>query len=151
MASENSIHITDPAGIGLVAVVALLFLAIRLLPRLLAGRGGYIDCDMLQQALQAETPPLLLDIRSSGEFHAKPGHIPASHLLPLPQLRDSLRHDIDFWRPWAQRRLVVICQSGARAGIAVYLLRRAGYPQACALAGGILAWEEENLPLRTAE
>jgi rhodanese-related sulfurtransferase len=43
--------------------------------------------------------------------------------------------------------LVVVCASGARATRAIGILRKAGYENARALAGGLKAWREANLPV----
>jgi rhodanese-related sulfurtransferase len=43
--------------------------------------------------------------------------------------------------------LVLVCPTGARASRAAALLRRAGYEKAQALAGGLGAWREANLPV----
>ena len=43
--------------------------------------------------------------------------------------------------------LVVVCPTGARAGRAAALLRKAGHEKAVALAGGTAAWREANLPV----
>ena len=43
--------------------------------------------------------------------------------------------------------LVVVCPSGVRAVRAVATLRKLGFENARALAGGLAAWREANLPL----
>ena len=43
--------------------------------------------------------------------------------------------------------IVVLCPTGARAGRAAGLLRKAGYEKAVALAGGTRAWREASLPV----
>jgi rhodanese-related sulfurtransferase len=42
---------------------------------------------------------------------------------------------------------VVVCASGARATRAIGILRKAGYENARALAGGLKAWREASLPV----
>jgi rhodanese-related sulfurtransferase len=43
--------------------------------------------------------------------------------------------------------LVLLCASGARAGRAAGLLRKAGYEKAMAVAGGNGAWRDASLPI----
>jgi rhodanese-related sulfurtransferase len=43
--------------------------------------------------------------------------------------------------------IVLVCPTGARASRAAALLRKAGYANAMALAGGFKAWREANLPV----
>jgi rhodanese-related sulfurtransferase len=40
-----------------------------------------------------------------------------------------------------------MCPSGARAGRAAALLRKAGYEKAVAVSGGTNAWREASLPV----
>ena len=42
---------------------------------------------------------------------------------------------------------MVVCPTGARAGRAAGMLRKAGYEKARVLAGGLKAWREANLPV----
>ena len=73
----------------------------------------------------------LLDVRSPDEFATQ--HIPGSHNVPLPDLLDqapALPPD---------RPVLVICRSGARAGIAAASLRARGHPDVQVLEGGLLA------------
>ena len=46
-----------------------------------------------------------------------------------------------------QLPLVLMCGTGARAARAASLLRKLGHERAIALAGGLKAWREANLPL----
>ena len=43
--------------------------------------------------------------------------------------------------------LVLLCPTGARAGRAAGLLRKAGHENVVALAGGTAAWREASLPI----
>jgi rhodanese-related sulfurtransferase len=43
--------------------------------------------------------------------------------------------------------LLMICPTGARAGRAAGLLRKAGYEKAMAVTGGLNAWREAGLPV----
>ena len=46
--------------------------------------------------------------------------------------------------------VVLLCPSGARAGRAAGLLRKAGHENVVALAGGTAAWREASLPIEKA-
>jgi rhodanese-related sulfurtransferase len=43
--------------------------------------------------------------------------------------------------------VVVLCPSGTRASRAVAILRKLGYENSRAIAGGLSAWREANLPV----
>jgi len=47
--------------------------------------------------------------------------------------------------------LVVLCPTGARASRAVGILRKLGYANSRALAGGFAAWREANLPVEKSQ
>lgn len=98
-----------------------------------------IGAEDLARALRSDSPPLLLDVRSPGEWQeghiARALNVPVSHLeAELPALR------LDPERP-----IVAICLSGHRSIPAVRLLARQGY-RAQQLRGGMLAWRQAGLP-----
>jgi rhodanese-related sulfurtransferase len=78
----------------------------------------------------------LLDVRHPDEWAA--GHVPDAVFLPLDQLDDR------YTELPTDRRIVVICRSGARSARAAEALVGAGY-DAVNLAGGMKAWVAEGL------
>jgi rhodanese-related sulfurtransferase len=46
--------------------------------------------------------------------------------------------------------LILVCATGARANRAVGIAKKLGYEQAQALAGGLKAWKDANLPVEKA-
>jgi rhodanese-related sulfurtransferase len=82
---------------------------------------------------------LHIDVREDDEFAV--ARIPGAVLLPLSEFLD--RYDVELPR---DREIVVSCRSGARSGRVVEFLRHQGY-QAVNLAGGILDWEADGLPV----
>ena len=66
-----------------------------------------------------ERGALLLDVRSPSEFAER--HIPGSRNLPVEELKRRLS---ELPR---DRALVVYCHTGARAGFATEILRKAGF------------------------
>ena len=80
----------------------------------------------------------LIDVRSPQEHDA--GHIPGDRPIPFDQLKDeaaSLARD---------QPVVLYCRSGDRSAAAVQALRASGY-DAYSIEGGILAWQEQGLPV----
>jgi len=43
--------------------------------------------------------------------------------------------------------VMTICRSGRRSAMAVNILRHAGYERVANVAGGLLRWKDEGLPL----
>ena len=84
--------------------------------------------------------PVLLDVRTAGEFAA--GHIAGAINVPVTSLSGRLPSlgDLDG------RPVVAICLSAHRSPPAVRLLRRAGI-EARQLAGGMIAWRMAGLPV----
>ena len=83
----------------------------------------------------------VIDVRESTEFNDALGHIPGAKLIPLSVLKD--RHaDIDPSRP-----IVTVCRAGARSAQASVLLAKAGFPIVANLAGGMLRWRVERMPV----
>jgi glyoxylase-like metal-dependent hydrolase (beta-lactamase superfamily II)/rhodanese-related sulfurtransferase len=83
----------------------------------------------------------IIDVREPAEFTDVLGHIRGARLLPLSQLAartDEVRRD---------RPVVTVCRSGARSAQATVLLQKAGYTQVANLAGGMLRWRAEALPV----
>ena len=83
----------------------------------------------------------LVDIREVAEF--REGHIPAARNIPLPSFKTKLA-DIKLAK---DRPIIVYCRSGNRAPSATSMLRKQGYDRAYNLSGGLLAWEQANLPI----
>jgi glyoxylase-like metal-dependent hydrolase (beta-lactamase superfamily II)/rhodanese-related sulfurtransferase len=89
----------------------------------------------------AASPIQIIDVREASEFSDVLGHIRGARGLPLSVLSDRLV-DIDRQRP-----VVTVCRSGARSAQAVVLLRQAGFEQVAHLAGGMLRWRAQSLPV----
>jgi NADPH-dependent 2,4-dienoyl-CoA reductase/sulfur reductase-like enzyme/rhodanese-related sulfurtransferase len=82
--------------------------------------------------LEAEDHPLLLDVRTPGEFAE--GHLPGAVLIPVDELRGRLG---ELPR---DRRIVAYCRVGQRGYLATRILLQAGF-DAVNLSGGYLAWD----------
>ncbi len=95
--------------------------------------------------LGAAASPLLLDVRTPGEF-AK-GHLP--HAVNIDwYARDFERHvaGLDRTRP-----VFVYCLSGDRSAKAARRLAADGFARVYDLAGGIISWRAAGLPQAAAE
>jgi hydroxyacylglutathione hydrolase len=82
---------------------------------------------------------VVLDVRGEGEWEA--GHIPGSLNLPLADLQQRLEEVP------RNRALVVHCQTGTRAAIAVSLLRASGFEDVRLFSGGFAKWRAAGLPV----
>ena len=97
----------------------------------------------LQPEWLAENPGRvqIVDVREPGEFDGSLGHISGAKLIPLGNLTGRIS-EIDREKP-----AVLVCRSGARSAQATVLLKNAGYPKVANLAGGMLRWRGQRLPV----
>jgi rhodanese-related sulfurtransferase len=86
--------------------------------------------------------PLLLDVREIDEFRA--GYLMGAKHIPLGQLASKA----DQLEAWKDKPVIIYCRSGNRSGVACGQLAKLGFTQLHNLAGGILAWQHENLPVK---
>jgi rhodanese-related sulfurtransferase len=82
----------------------------------------------------------LIDVSEPAEFAA--GHAAGARNVPFERLESATDLPKNKTLP-----LVVLCPSGARASRAVAILHKLGYENSRALAGGLNAWREANLPV----
>ena len=93
-----------------------------------------IDVNQLR-VLRTDDPDIrVLDVRTGGEFET--AHIPGSYNVPLDTLGEHVRDLADVAHP-----VVLVCQSGGRAGQAHEKLTAAGKDALHILDGGISAWQ----------
>jgi len=84
---------------------------------------------------------VVVDVCEANEFRA--GHIPHAVNIPLPGLKGQVK-DLEKYR---NKPVVVSCRSGNRSVRGAVTLRRQGFASVYSLAGGLAAWEKDNLPL----
>ncbi|GGP28152.1 MBL fold metallo-hydrolase [Silvimonas amylolytica] len=83
----------------------------------------------------------IVDVREAPEFIDRLGHLAGAMLIPLSQLT-ARQAELDRARP-----VVAVCRSGIRSAQASVLLAKAGFEQVANLAGGMLRWKIEGLPV----
>jgi len=84
---------------------------------------------------------VVLDVRSENEF--LDGHIVGSINVPAGYLAKRLEE----LEKYKQKAVVVVCKSGARSKVGCAMLRKAGFENVTALAGGLLAWQHDKYPV----
>jgi rhodanese-related sulfurtransferase len=83
---------------------------------------------------------ILIDISEPADYAA--GHVAGARSVPLASLEGSRDLPKNKALP-----LVVVCATGSRAPGAVAVLKKLGFENARALAGGLAAWRAANLPV----
>ena len=91
----------------------------------------------LRELIHEDPSIRVLDVRTGGEFESV--HIPGSFNVPLDTLTEHARELADV-----DQRVVLVCQSGARASEAGEKLNAQGKEALQVLDGGISAWESSG-------
>ena len=123
--------------LGIVVVLALL--SWETLTQLLHGVQHVTSAEAIR--LLNHEKGLLLDVREPDEYRG--GHIPNALNLPLSGLAASLKQ-IEKHKT---RPLIICCRTSQRSARAAVALRKEGFASVQVLAGGITAWQTENLPV----
>lgn len=122
--------------LGLVVVLFMLF-ADPLRQRLLG-----IANIPVSQAIQLinRQNGVVVDVREPNEFST--GHIPNATNIPLGNIAGR----VNELKKFKDKPIVVCCRSGHRSARAAAILRKNGFASVHNLAGGMLAWQGDNLP-----
>lgn len=102
--------------------------------------GTGISVPQLAERIEGGSPPLILDVRSQGEYAR--GHIPGAVNIPHNELATRLA-ELPMEK---SAEVVVYCHSGPRAWQAEKLLQERGYSGVQDLSGQWLAWQAAGLP-----
>lgn len=84
---------------------------------------------------------VFLDVRDVKEY--KRAHISESVNIPTANLQGRLG-ELENYR---NKPVIVVCRMGTSASAAVKQLRADGFSQAHRMAGGMLSWDEQRLPV----
>ncbi len=96
-------------------------------------RASRLTATDLRAALESAQPPVVLDVRNTGE--REQGAVEGSLHIPLAELTRRL-DEVP-----ADREVVVHCAGGYRSSVAASLLRNVGRPDVSDLLGGYGAWQ----------
>jgi rhodanese-related sulfurtransferase len=84
---------------------------------------------------------VILDVREATDFNN--GHIKNAKNIPIT----SLKSQLDSLIKDKNKPVLAYCRSGNVSGKACRILKSSGFSDVHNLAGGILNWQEANLPL----
>jgi rhodanese-related sulfurtransferase len=82
----------------------------------------------------------VVDVREPGEF--KSGHIPNARNIPLGQIGERSKE----LEKLKGKPILLACATGNRSATAAGTLRKSGFEQVVALAGGMNAWTQAGMP-----
>lgn len=101
------------------------------------------EIDIFETQKRVADGAVLVDVREQNEYDE--AHIPEAKLIPLSEFTskyDTLPKD---------KPLIMQCRSGARSAQATQYLLDNGYEDVVNMTGGILAWQQAELPLERSE
>jgi len=84
---------------------------------------------------------LVLDVREDKEFAG--GHIINSLHIPMAEVQNKLAK----LNKYKASPVIVSCRSGARSNSICGMLRKNGFENVANLKGGVIAWQNANMPL----
>jgi rhodanese-related sulfurtransferase len=102
----------------------------------------FVTAPNLNTELAESNPPLILDVRSQGEWD-ETGVIADSQLIII----NDLLANMSLLPADKDAPIVVLCASGHRGAIGMMALRMLGYTNVRNLGGGLNAWVAAELPL----
>lgn len=109
------------------------------IPGIIQGKHGLSPA--LATALINRTKAVIFDIRSSEEFQK--GHLArAKNVQPADVISTLASAKVDKTTP-----ILLICDTGIKAGALVSKLKNEGFTEVVTLEGGIKAWNQAGLPL----
>jgi len=99
------------------------------------------EINVLEADARRAAGATLIDVREQVEWDA--GHIAGSVFIPLGVVLQEVTSAV----PDRDTEIVVYCRSGARSGRATAGLMQLGYTNVVNMAGGILDWQANGLPV----
>lgn len=84
---------------------------------------------------------VIIDVRPMADFSK--GHIINAVNIPMNGFKDQLQTLGKF----KGRPVIMACRSGSQSGMASKILRQNGFETVYNLRGGIMAWQNANLPV----
>ena len=103
------------------------------------GASGLSTADAVQ--LINRQKAVVVDVCGHEEYAE--GHVSGAKNVPLAQLQERLPTVVKN----KSVPIIMVCSRGARARRAAIMAKQIGYDNAQALAGGLGAWREANLPV----
>jgi len=103
----------------------------------------------LEEKLNSDKPPMLVDIREPYEYEAM--HIKDSLMVPRGILETACEFNFEETIPMLaearKKEIIVICRSGNRSVMAAATMQELGYSQVASLKTGLRGWNDYEQPL----
>ncbi len=123
-----------------ILVLALVVIVSLLVHNLLLGSRGAVE-PQEATAMINHRDGLVVDVRPMADFSQ--GHIISAINIPI----NGFKNQIDQLKKHKEKPIIISCRSGAQSAQACRELRNAGFEEVYNLKGGMLAWQNANLPI----
>jgi rhodanese-related sulfurtransferase len=123
-----------------VLFVALVVILGLLAYNLLMGGKGSVDPVGATELINRREA-VVVDVRSAADFAQ--GHIINAINLPM----NGFKNQMATLHKHKGKPIIVACRSGSQSAAASRQLRSQGFPEVYNLSGGVMAWQNANLPL----
>ena len=101
-----------------------------------------MTAEQLEKSIRAKKSPAVLDVRTWMEYNS--GHIEGAFHAPLSKLFGVAKAEA----PTKNELLVLVCEHGPRAQLALALLKMRGYKNLTLLSGHMSQWRASGRPLK---
>jgi rhodanese-related sulfurtransferase len=121
-----------------------------------------ITAKELNDHLDSDEQPIVVDTRSEVEFNSGFGHIPGSRLIPIMDMVGSfndtdefkgkvkqLEQELEEIVIYKDHEVITICPGGGFSLVAAEIMSEAGFENVRSLKGGIDGWYKNNYPTTT--
>lgn len=123
-----------------VALVVIVFLIIKMeFDRFTSGIVQVNPFEAIRQLNDEKA--VVVDVRESKEFTE--GHLKDAVHIPLSDLKSR----IEELNKYKDKSVIAYCRSGQRSFSACKMLKKAGFEAVSNLQGGIMAWQNQNMPI----
>ena len=85
---------------------------------------------------------VVIDVRETKEFSES--HIKGATHVPMTEVKTRLAE----LEKYKDKPVLAYCRSGSRSNYACRVLKKAGFNQVNNMAGGVIGWQGEKLPLK---
>lgn len=135
-------QIIEFAGNHVFLVAALLAILSLLIWNLVTDPGSKGTVDPLGATeLINHQNAVVVDVRPAADFNQ--GHIINAINIPMSSFKEQLQ----TLNKYKDRPLILVCRSGNQSGSASKILHKEGFEKAYNLRGGMMAWQNANLPV----
>ena len=120
-------------------VMALVVISALLVYTLVSGSKGALDTSSVTELINHKQA-VVIDVRPTADFSQ--GHIINAINIPM----NGFKNQIGSLEKHKDKPIVISCRSGAQSSQACNQLRKEGFSEVYNLKGGMLAWQDANLP-----